>query len=258
MSVRTLARVWEYSRHSGTHLLMMLAIADFADDDGNAYPAVGTLATKCRMKERNARYLLQELTASGELAVKRNAGPKGANRYRIILPPPLQHIAPLQQSAPLQPVAATPAMDCRQPLQHIAPEPSLNRQEPSFSNSEELLVGSTADVRPGKVAGKKGIPACPHQDIIALYHELLPASPKIRDWTPAREAHLRARWNEVPDRQNLSYWRELFVYVAKSDFLTGRTSSPGRKPFTAPLDWLVKAENFAKVREGRYHEEGST
>ena len=40
MSVRTMARVWEFSSHAGTDLLMLLALADFADDDGNAYPAV--------------------------------------------------------------------------------------------------------------------------------------------------------------------------------------------------------------------------
>jgi len=37
MSVRTMARVWEQSQHAGTNLLMLLAIADFADDDGQAY-----------------------------------------------------------------------------------------------------------------------------------------------------------------------------------------------------------------------------
>ena len=36
MSVRTMAKVWESSRHAGSDLLMLLAIADFADDDGNA------------------------------------------------------------------------------------------------------------------------------------------------------------------------------------------------------------------------------
>jgi hypothetical protein len=255
MSVRTLARVWELSRHSGTHLLMMLAIADFADDDGNAYPAVSTLATKCRMKARNARYLLQELTASGELAVIRNAGPKGANRYKINIP--LHSIAPLQQSAPLHSIAATPAMDCRPPLHSIAPEPSLNRQEPLIGNSNELLVGMAADEKSGRSKAKKKIPACPHQEIISLYHEFLPASPGIRDWTPARAAHLRARWNEDQKRQNMEWWKKFFAYVAESDFLTGRVSSNGRKPFTASLEWLVKAENFAKVREGRYHNEGS-
>ena len=74
-----MARVWEFSSHAGTDLLMLLAIADFADDDGNAYPAVPTLAAKCRMKPRNCRYLLRSLEASGELSVVTNAGPNGAN-----------------------------------------------------------------------------------------------------------------------------------------------------------------------------------
>lgn len=35
MSVKASAQVWERSGHSGSNLLMLLAIADFADDDGN-------------------------------------------------------------------------------------------------------------------------------------------------------------------------------------------------------------------------------
>jgi len=49
MSVRSIGRVWDHSAASGSFLLMLLAIADFADDDGNAYPSVPTLARKCRM-----------------------------------------------------------------------------------------------------------------------------------------------------------------------------------------------------------------
>ena len=79
MSVRTMARVWEMSQQSGSHLLMLLAIADFSDDDGNAYPAVQTLAQKCRMKPRNANVILASLRASGELEVRQNEGPRGTN-----------------------------------------------------------------------------------------------------------------------------------------------------------------------------------
>lgn len=132
-----LSRVWELSAHGGTELLMLLAIADFADDDGNAYPSVPTLAAKCRMKLRNANYILAALQASGELEVRKNEGPHGTNRYRVVLSDPLQRIAPplhstapLQPAAPLQRSARTPAMQCTKPLQRIADEPSLNRQEP--------------------------------------------------------------------------------------------------------------------------------
>ncbi len=103
------------------------------------------------------------------------------------------------------------------------------------------------------VAGPSQQPdACPHQAIIDLYHEALPAARRIRDWTPARQAALRARWRERPDRQNIEWWREFFGYVAKSDFLCGKVSSPGRKPFELSLDWLCKSENFVKVLEGAY------
>lgn len=133
MSVRTMAAVWERSQHSGTNLLMLLAIADFADDDGRAYPAVPTLARKCRMKERNAQYILSELVESAELTIQRGKGPRGSNVYRIKLASlGVQHSAPVQSNAPLQQsapegcngVRITPAMECTQTII----EPSMNHQ----------------------------------------------------------------------------------------------------------------------------------
>lgn len=92
-------------------------------------------------------------------------------------------------------------------------------------------------------------PACPHQEIIAIYHEVLPQCPQIRDWTPARATQLRARWNEDPQRQNLDYWRRFFEYVKGCDFLVGRA---GATPFFADLEWLTKSANFTKIREEKY------
>lgn len=97
-------------------------------------------------------------------------------------------------------------------------------------------------------------PDCPHDEIIALYHELLPASPRVRQWTDTRRTHLRARWREDRKRQDLAYWRRFFVHVAASAFLTGQVCGQGGRPFFAALDWLVKPENFAKVIEGKYHD----
>ncbi|MES2105634.1 MAG: hypothetical protein V4634_16560 [Pseudomonadota bacterium] len=94
--------------------------------------------------------------------------------------------------------------------------------------------------------------ACPHQDIIAIYHEVLPQCPRVRDWTHGRARQLRGRWNEDPDRQNLDYWRKYFTYVAGCAFLTGKSQLPGKRPFVADLEWLTKAINFTKVRERQY------
>lgn len=146
MSIRVMTLVWERSRHAGTDLLMLLALADFSDDQGNSYPGVPALAAKCRMSVRNAGYILKSLQVAGELEVRQNEGPKGTNRYRIVLEAlrPLQpaagergaqgvqstagvgvqSAAPLQAAAPLQSSVGTPAIQRRLPLQPTADEPS--------------------------------------------------------------------------------------------------------------------------------------
>jgi hypothetical protein len=139
------------------------------------------------------------------------------------------------------------ATQCNDRVEKIRGEESKD-----LSNSYELLVDSDAADLPEKPQAD----ACPHKEIIAAYHEILPACPSIRDWTPARQKTLRARWAEDKSRQSVGYWRKLFAYIAESRFLTGRSqTSNGKPPFTASLDWIVKAENFAKIREGRYHKD---
>ena len=100
-----------------------------------------------------------------------------------------------------------------------------------------------------------GHESCPHKKIIALYHEVLPMCPRIKDWTPSRAVQLRARWNEDKKRQTLDWWREFFGYVGTCPFLVGHGS--GKEPFFADLEWLVKARNFVKVREGKYEARGA-
>lgn len=118
-----------------------------------------------------------------------------------------------------------------------------------------IPVPAPAPVIEKGVQGEE-VPDCPHDDIIALYHEILPASPRVRSWTDTRRANLRARWREDGKRQTTDYWRRLFTHCAASPFLTGRAASDGKRPFFVALDWLVKPENFAKVIEGRYHDKG--
>jgi hypothetical protein len=87
-----------------------------------------------------------------------------------------------------------------------------------------------------------------------MYHELLPANPRIKSWTGARQANLRTRWREDEKRQSLDYWRRFFSHVAASPFLTGQIEGQGGRAFLPGLDWLVKPDNFAKVIENRYHD----
>jgi uncharacterized protein YdaU (DUF1376 family) len=121
-------------------------------------------------------------------------------------------------------------------------------QEPLTINQEQdikpFVPSDAGDLLPSAIVK----PDCPHQSIIALYHERLPQCPAIRDWTPARATQLRARWNESAERQNLDYWARLFEYIGTCDFLVGRSA----KPWFADLEWITKSQNFTKIREGKY------
>jgi len=130
-------------------------------------------------------------------------------------------------------------------------------QEPKEDMAE---TGAADFVPPSAPADANGVQTtqpvdtCPHQAIVALFAELLPSACQIRDWTPARQQLLRTRWREDIKRQDLAWWRRFFGYVGQSDFLMGRSATPGRKPFLLDIDWLLKSSNFTKVREGKYHE----
>ena len=138
---------------------------------------------------------------------------------------------------------------------------SCTKRAPDVSRTEgELSSNQTPDAREeqeepnGSLSAKADTANCPHNDIIALYHEILPANPRIKVWDGARADSLRARWREDSKRQDLDYWRRYFAHVSASPFLTGKVEGQGGRPFLPGLDWLVKASNFAKVIEGRYHE----
>lgn len=75
--------VWENSPEKGSALLLLLAIADHADDDGVAYPSIKKLADKTRLKPRNTQLLVQKLADSRSIGLDRGIGPRGCNVYRV-------------------------------------------------------------------------------------------------------------------------------------------------------------------------------
>lgn len=96
-------------------------------------------------------------------------------------------------------------------------------------------------------------PDCPHEQIVELYHQLLPMCPRVRFWDERRRKFLRNRWQEDPKRQDLDWWRRFFEHASRSPFLTGRSSGRGdQPPFLATLEWLVRPSNIVKVIEGNY------
>ena len=85
MSIEATNAVWKRSRQKSGPLQVLLALADYTNREGIAWPAMSTLADKARMSKRNAQRCVRALEEAGELEVRRNQGRRGSNIYRILL-----------------------------------------------------------------------------------------------------------------------------------------------------------------------------
>ena len=83
MSIKTMSAVWQSAELSGGDLLLLLALADFADDDGVCWPGVEALAAKARIGKRHVYRELNRLAEAGYVKVEHGAGPRGTNRYTV-------------------------------------------------------------------------------------------------------------------------------------------------------------------------------
>ena len=83
MSIEVMTCVWKHAPVQSDELLILLALADFADDDGGCWPAVETLADRARMTPRNVQRCLRGLAERGLISILEKAGPKGVNRYVV-------------------------------------------------------------------------------------------------------------------------------------------------------------------------------
>lgn len=85
MAIQVMSAVWQHSKAKSGDLLVALAIADFSNDKGLAFPAIPTLARKARLSPRQVKRAIDRLQGLGELVVLKNKGPHAVNLYRIVL-----------------------------------------------------------------------------------------------------------------------------------------------------------------------------
>src|SRR5262245_28088767 len=129
MSIKVTNRVWGNSNASGGDLLVLLAIADHANDQGFAWPGIDLLARKTRLTARHVTRCLNNLAAANELRIQKNGGPRGTNRYQVLcfraadnlatLPARYQDDKPCQGDRPMLQVSSEPSESSESPAQTI-------------------------------------------------------------------------------------------------------------------------------------------
>lgn len=143
-----MSAVWAASAAQSGDLLVLLAIADFCNDEGIAFPSVATLAKKARLSPRQVKRTLSRLQRMGELKVLKRTGPNRVNKYRILLGDKLSpsEAAPVTLCHPHGDISGTPMVT------PMSPNPITNLRE---EKKEEEGAVETVDSGDSGEVGKQ-------------------------------------------------------------------------------------------------------
>lgn len=156
VSVEVSSLVWKAFPRGGSELLVLLAMADYADKEGGSvFPSVATVARKARLSEAQARRIIRRLVAERwvRLVVASIGGSKTAtNQYEINLSKLAEPLAPVipvaeddtPSAGDTPPLAPTLPL----PLAPMRDTPSAGARRsviyPSLQPSGEPLPSATA------------------------------------------------------------------------------------------------------------------
>lgn len=85
MSVKLMSEVWGASNQKGDRLLVLLALADYSNDEGYCWPSQTTLAEKTRCSRRGIQKILGYLIKAGEIEEVRQGGAIFGNQYETAI-----------------------------------------------------------------------------------------------------------------------------------------------------------------------------
>lgn len=139
-----------------------------------------------------------------------------------------------------------------------------NQRKSITSPSETSSAAPTpAPARKVKKVNEQAVIPCPYDEIIGLYHEILPELPRVLLRTAARERALRKTWawvltsrlsNQQRRAENreqaLGWFRRYFERTSRNDFLMGRTPRNDRHAnWKCDLDFLLTERGMRHVIE---------
>ncbi len=208
-----MTEVWDSASVKGSARLVLLALADHANDEGYCFPSLARLARKALLSERNVQLILRVLEKRGELVLELGRGRGHLNRYWVLPPATVrrltsegknpQNFHPLFVREEKVKNAVQKVQNPAQKVKPVSPEPN-NQQQPSknqhsrptkqakveFSDQTELATAfpegsSAASATPGSANGGQKSSA---------------PGPGRRAWASWLEHH------EVPDWLELSAW----------------------------------------------------
>lgn len=226
MSMTLMVKAMETKVGNPLRKLVLIKLADNANDKGECWPSHQHIADQCEISKRSVINHIKALEAMGLVRVEHRIvnNEKRSNLYHLNL---------TGGSAKDSPPSAKDSL------------PSSAGDAHRTSHSFESVNESTP------IPPKGADEVIPLKKILDAYHEKLPELPRVVVFTDKRKKQLSARWKEDKSRQTIEWWTGYFEYVSSIPFLNGQNN----RSWKADFEWLTNQNNLAKVIEGKYENE---
>lgn len=214
-----MTNVWEHQGINPTQKLVLLALADWANDEGLCWPSIKRLAVKSSLTPRCIQKTIRSLEDLG--LIKREEVTGKGNRYWITIPANEVH----------------PCTTFTPPLNDVHPTPEPRSPNTSYTHQ----LNTTSNKSSGDDAPVS------EQEIIECWNDLAERTglAKIKVMNDKRRNTLRKRIKECPDVET---WALAFRNIEQSSFLLGDND----RGWQANFDFLLQPTSFMKIIEGNY------
>lgn len=225
MSIKLMTAVWEREDLSYTHKLVLLALADWANDEGLCWPSINRLAVKTSMAGRSVQRLIRQLEEMGFIHREEEIG-KG-NRYWIKIP--------LTQCHPCHSVTP-PLTVCHPTPDTVSP----NTSEIHQLTTTLICASNDAPEQPALIENEQALSI---HDVVEAWNDTADklGKPKVQRLSDGRKQVIRQRIKQ----NTLDDFVTVFRNIERSEFL--------RNWKGIGFDWVFKAGNFQKILEGNYN-----
>jgi hypothetical protein len=271
VSVKAIA--WAFEQNlKGNHKLVLIALANFADEHGGCWPSHRSIASHAGCSISTAQRCIKELEKRGYLVAREQTSESGRKipcRYDLLLTAVVFKIEPEPQHLERVSVKMTDrgiGQNDRQPGQNDrgvsvtgdrgyrssvtdTKEPSL---EPSSEEPPNPQTGEAAIAAKPNSGTRKPKSAKPKAEIdcVEAFRTFADAAQRLglpipNSLTPSRRRSIAARIREHGPES----WGKAMAMIEASPLLLGQVPD---KDFRISLDWLLKPANFPKVLDGNY------
>lgn len=239
MSIKMMFAAMEITTGSPVTKLVLVKLADNANDQGECWPSHDTIARICEMSVKTSQRHVRKLEELGLVSIQTRKGKNGnlSNFYKLSL---VASNSLSEQEAE--------ASNSRPPSDRESLGGSVTESPESVSsfkpvNESSSCQNSNEFPRSEESLPPKKIDHTPYVKIINLYHEVLPWFNSVRRYDSLKD-NIRARHKTI--KNGIDGWKSYFEYIRDNCkwMYSGDYGSANK------LSYIVNKSNFEDILNG--------